>query len=345
MDNDGSVVHSDLEMATLFNEYFSSVFTCEDITSIPTVDSTGSPLLNDSIEITPTVVLNKLMALQSSKSPGPDGWPITIIKSVSEFISVPLSILFNKSLNNGTLPPDWKCANVTPIHKKGARNLACNYRPVSLTSIFSKLMESIIKDHVLNHLSTNNLLSPHQFGFIPGRSCSTQLLLLLDYLTSHLDNGYSIDVIYLDFQKAFDTVPHRRLLQKLISFGIHGNVLKWIESFLSNRRQQVVLNGHKSCFIPVTSGVPQGSVLGPLLFIMFVNEIPSIVSSPALMFADDTKIFCVIRNGEDYTALQNDLDLLHRWSQQWQLSLMFLNASIFTLAQLIIMVLTISMEY
>ena len=306
-------------MATLFNEYFSSVFTCKDITSIPTVDSTGSPVLNDSIEITPAVVLNKLMAIQNSKSPGPDGWPIAIIKSVSEFISVPLSILFNKSLNSGTLLPDWKCANVTPIHKKGARNLACNYRPVSLTSIFSKLMESIIKDHILIHLSTNNLLSPHQFGFIPGRSCSTQLLLLLDYLTSHLDNGYSIDVIYLDFQKAFDTVPHRRLLQKLISFGIHGNVLKWIESFLSNRRQQVVLNGHKSCFIPVTSGVPQGSVLGPLLFIMFVNEIPSIVSSPALMFADDTKIFRVIRNGEDYTALQNDLDLLHRWSQQWQL--------------------------
>ena len=119
----------------------------------------------------------------------------------------------------------------TKIHKKGARNLACNYRPVSLTSIFSKLMESIIKDHILNHLSINNLLSPYQFGFMPGRSCSTQLLLILDYLTCHLDNAYSIDVIYLDFQKAFDTVPHQRLLQKLISFGIHGNVLKWIETF------------------------------------------------------------------------------------------------------------------
>ena len=139
-------------MATLFNEYFSTVFTCEDITNIPTVDSTGSPLLDDFIEITPTVVFNKLMALQNNKSPGPEGWPITIIKSVSEFISVPLSILFNKSLNSGTLPPDWKRANVTPIHKKGVRNLACNYQPISLISIFSKLMESIIKDHILNHL-------------------------------------------------------------------------------------------------------------------------------------------------------------------------------------------------
>ena len=212
------------------------------------------------------------------------------------------SILFNKSLNSGILPPDWKCANVTPIHKNGARNLACNYRQVSLTSIFNKLMEStcIVKDHSLNHLSTNNLLSPYQFGFIPGRSCSTQLLLLLDYLTCHLDNGYSIDVIYLDFQKAFDTVPHQRLLHKLTSCGIHGNILKWIESFWSNRKQRVVLNGHQSCSIPVTSGVPQGSMLGPLLFTMFVSEIPSIVSSPVLMFADDTKIFHVIRNKDDY---------------------------------------------
>ena len=145
--SDGSAIHSDTEMATHFNKYFSSVFTCEDTASIPTVDSTSSPLLDDSIEITPATVFSKLIALQSNKSSEPDGWPITIIKSVSEFISVSLSILFNKSLNSGTLPSDWKCANVTPIHKKGARNLACNYRPVSLTSIFSKLMESIVKNH------------------------------------------------------------------------------------------------------------------------------------------------------------------------------------------------------
>ena len=140
------------------------------------------------------------------------------------------------------------------------------------------------------------------------------LLKVLDYFTQYLDNGHSVDVIYLDFQKAFDLVPHQRLLLKVSSFGIHGNLLLWIKDILSNRKQQVVLNGHKSKSIPVTSGVPQGSVLGPVLFTMFVNDIPSIVSSPIYMFADATKIFHVIRNSDDYKAFQDDLNALYEWS-------------------------------
>ena len=167
---------------------------------------------------------------------------------------------------------------------------------------------------------------------------------VLDYLTQHLDSGYCVDVIYLDFQKAFDTVPHQHLLQKLISFGIHGNLLEWIKNFLSNRKQQVVLNGYKSPSSPVSSGVPQGSLLGPLLFTMFVNDIPSIVSSPVFMFADDTKIFHVIRNEEDYVTLQNDLNCLYRWSQLWQLKFTSPNVNISILAQLTIMASIILME-
>ena len=287
----------------MLNDYFSSVFTSEDTTSFPVADPTGSPLISDSIEFTPEVVYSKIMSLHNSKNPGPDGWPIPIIKSVCEFIAIPLFIIFKKSYNSGVLPHDWKNAQVTPIHKKGARNQVCNYRPVSLTSIFSKFMESIIKDHLMCHLLSNNLLSAYQFGFIPGRSCTTQLLYVLDYFTHHLDQGDSVDVIYLDFQKAFDSVPHQRLIQKLSSFGIHGKTLLWIKDFLRNRTQQVVLNGQKSGSILVTSGVPQGSVLGPLLFTMFVNDIPSIVSSPTFMFADDTKIFRFIKSNDDHAVL------------------------------------------
>ena len=168
----------------------------------------------------------------------------------------------------------------------------------------------------MSHLLTNSLLSAYQFGFIPGRSCTTQLLHVLDYFTQHLDNGNSVDVIYLDFQKAFDSVPHQHLIQKLSSFGVHGKILQWIKDFLRDRTQQVILNGQKSSSIPVTSGVPQGSVLGPLLFMMFVNDIPSIVLSPTFMFADDTKIFHFIRNRDDHASLQT---VLYDWSVRWQL--------------------------
>ena len=147
---------------------------------------------------------------------------------MSEFIANPLFIIFKKSFNSGILPHDWKNAQVTPIQKKCARNQVCNYCPVSLTSIFSKFMVSIVKDHLMSHLHVlvNNLLSDYQFGFIlSGRPCTTQLLYILDYFTQHLDQGDSVDAIYLDFQKAFDSVPHQCLIQKLSSFEVHGKIL------------------------------------------------------------------------------------------------------------------------
>ena len=145
------------------------------------------------------------MNLQSGKSAGPDGWPIQLIKSVGELISVPLSIIFNKSFVDSILPQDWKSAHVTPIHKKGTYIIVSNNRPVSLTSVYCKMMESIIKDHLLNYLLSNNLISPQQFGFVPGKSCTTQLLQVLNYFTHHLNNGHPTNLIYLYFQKVFDS--------------------------------------------------------------------------------------------------------------------------------------------
>jgi len=172
----------------------------------------------------------------------------------------------------------------------------------------------------LTHITTNHLLSPHQFGFLPGRSCTTQLLDVLNYLTVNLDAGHCIDVIYLDFQKAFDSVPHKRLLRKLSTFGIHGKLLKWIENFLLHRKQKVVLNGFHSKPSAVVSGVPQGSILGSLLFIMFINDLLLAVDSPVYIFADDTKIIRVIKSRTDFLMLQNDLDSLFNWSKLWQLN-------------------------
>ena len=173
------------------------------------------------------------------------------------------------------------------------------YRPVSLTSVTCKVLESLIRDHILAHLSNNNLLSPHQHGFIPHRSCNTQLVNVMDQWTSSIQSGIPIDVIYFDFRKAFDTVPHSRLLLKLAAYGISGNVLKWIKSFLVHRKQRVVINGEFSQWSSVNSGVPQGSVLGPLLFAIYMNDLPTRVKSSLVLFANDTKLFHCIKSPND----------------------------------------------
>ena len=177
------------------------------------------------------------------------------------------------------MPEVWKQAFVTPIHKKGERCKAENYCPISLTSTIGKILESIIRDQIYQHLTTNDLLVHNQHGFISGRSCTTQLFHAMDYWTSSLDNNIPVDILYLDFRKAFDTVPHCRLFIKLAAYGIRGKLLDWIKSFLTNRQQKVVLNGASSEWSRVYSGVPQGSILGLLLFNIYVNDIQSVVNS------------------------------------------------------------------
>ena len=202
------------------------------------------PKLEDII-ITASIVFDELNKLKTDKSPGPEGWPLCIFKECSEHLSIPLSILFYKSFQSGVLPSEWRIAFVTPIHKKGSQHLTSNYRPVSVTSTVVKVMESINKINVLEHLTSDDLLTSHQFGFLRGHSCTTQLLhvMHMDILTKSLDQGVPIDVVYMDLQKAFDTVPHKRLLYKIEYYGITGNLLRWIAGFLSNRRQCIVLNG------------------------------------------------------------------------------------------------------
>ena len=228
-------------------------------------------------------------------------------------------MIYNQTLSEGTVPEDWKTANVSAIYKKGNKAVAGNYRPVSLTCIICKVLESIVRERIMCHMTRNRLFSEAQYGFIPGRSTVMQLLRVLDDWTQTLDEGGRVDVVYMDFQKAFDTVAHTRLLHKLTRYGITGTLLRWIEIFLTGRRQRVAVNGSYSDWIAVLSGIPQGSVLGPLLFVIFINDLPDCVRSSIYLFADDTKIYRRVSSKEDQDELQADLDSLQEWSNRWLL--------------------------
>ena len=275
---------------------------------------TESKLLN--IRIDAESIKKKLLKLKIFKSPGPDKLHPRVLRELAEVICKPLAIIFHASIQLWVIPDDWKLANITAIYKKGHRQIAGNYRPVSLTSIVCKILESIIRDQIVDYMKTNKLFSNKQFGFIGGHSTTMQLLKVLDQWTSILDRGGSIDVVYFDFMKAFDKVPHGQLLMKLKSYGIDEEPLEWIKSFLSCRKQRVVVNGVKSDWTYVTSGVPQGSVLGPILFVIFINDLPDVVDEDSIlyMFADDTKLSREIMDAVDNQINQDDIDGMDSWS-------------------------------
>ena len=181
------------------------------------------------------------------------------------------------------------------------------------------MFERILKDDLVNYLESNDLLYSSQHGFRKNKSCLTNLLEFLQEVSDGMDKGVSIDVIYLDFSKAFDKVPHKRLLLKLKAMGIGGRVLKWIESWLGNRRQRVVLNGKCSDWEEVTSGVPQGSVLGPILLLLFINDLDEGIVNRILKFADDTKVIGRVGTQEQIKVLRQDLQKLMDWSMDWQM--------------------------
>ena len=206
-------------------------------------------------------VCEKLKRLKEDKACGPDGIHPKLLKECADIIAKPLYLIFSKSLESGVVPTDWKLANISPIHKKGSRALASNYRPVSLICLASNLLESIIRDAMIQHLVENDLCTTQQHGFTNDRSCLTNILETLESWTEDVDKGYSVDVIFLDFRKAFDKVRRTRLLQKLSAYGIEGKVLCCIADFLSDRKMRIMVRGEYSEWVDVISGVPQGSVL------------------------------------------------------------------------------------
>ena len=261
-----------------------------------------------------------LNSLKIFKSPGPDGIHPRLLKECAKELALPFKLLFDKTIENGHIPSKWKEAEVRPIFKKGAKTTPGNYRPVSLTSIVCKVFESFIRKSLFDHFVKNDLLSEEQYGFCGGRSCTTQLLnTLYDWFT-YLDENIPVDVVYLDFRKAFDTVPHERLMSKLFGYGVKGKIYNWIKDFLKDRTQYVNINENKSDNVPVTSGVPQGSVLGHTLFIYYINDLPSVASSIAKMFADDTKAYRPIYSIEDNLKVQKTINDMVEWSKIWLIS-------------------------
>ena len=314
---DGLLHTNPVERCNLLNEQFCSVFSREDTSNLP--QGNQDTVVEDmpDIQVGTEGVLKLLRKLNPHKACGPDGIPAQFLKSHAEDIATSLTLIFQASLHQGKVPSDWKKADIFPIHKKADKSNAANYRPISLTSICCKLCEHIVHSSVMKHLDRLGLLHDAQHGFRKRRSTETQLIQTIHDIATNMDVGDQTDVILLDFSKAFDKVPHKRLLLKLHQLGIRGNTLNWIESFLKDRTQRVVLENSTSESAPVLSGVPQGTVLGPLLFLVYINDLPQCVNSQVKLFADDCAVFRKIRSLDDQELLQKDLQNLQEWEAKW----------------------------
>ena len=319
---DGRLIDDSQEISKELNSYFLSVFSEEGDEREPEPEQVyrGQELhkLSD-IFISKEIVSKEIDKLKKTKSPGPDDIFPRVLKECKEELSEPITMVFRKSLDSGVVPRLWRQANVVPIFKKGDKAESSNYRPISLTSVVGKMLEAIISKGIRDHLEKHELIRHSQHGFSKGKSCVTNLLAFYKKVFKTLDEGSRYDIVYLDFSKAFDRVPHRRLLSKVKAHGIDGKVLEWIRGWLTNREQRVQINGKKSEWGSVTSGVPQGSVLGPLLFIIYINDLEIGINSDISKFADDTKIGRPIVNDDDARVLQEDLVRLYEWSEKWQM--------------------------
>ena len=304
------------DKAEILNAQFQSVFTKDTVDSTTTLPGPQFPPIGE-LHISKEGVEKLLKDINPNKASGPDEIPCRLLKGLATELAPCLTALFNQSIETACLPKDWLNANIAPVFKKGSRSMAVNYRPVSLTSVICKILEHIITKHIRNHLDKHNILSPYQHGFRYKHSCESQLLITTHDLMKHQDKKHQVDVAVLDFSKAFDTVPHLLLLGKLRHYGIRGPILQWIDTFLRQRHQRVVVEGQSSSSVRVESGVPQGTVLGPLLFLLHINDLPENVTSSVILFADEFLLYRTIKSIEDHLALQKDLENLVEWGSRW----------------------------
>ena len=237
---------------------------------------------------------------------------------LADELSVPVCALFNQSLQHGTVPECFKETHVCPILKGGDPAVPSNYRPISLLSNLDKALERLVFKYLYNHLLDNNILTSFQSGFRPGDSTVNQLTYLYDTFCHALDSGKEIRVVFCDISKAFDRVWHSGLIHKLKAAGVTGNLLQWFTSYLENRKQRVVLSGVKSIWNYIKAGVPQGSILGPLLFLLYINDIVTEIRSNIRLFADDTSLYIIVDNPDAAAEILNtDLNKISKWAKSW----------------------------
>lgn len=301
-----------LGIANLFANFFQKTYSSDNaLSSVYPYNIDVFNIVSD-LTITSDEILKGLRNLKFSNCPGPDGIPSSILRSCADELHIPLMKFFNYSLKTGYFPSCWKESFIIPLHKNGNRRCVENYRGIAKLSVIPKLFEKIVTNRLIHMVGS--LISPHQHGFVKGRSVTTNLMELTCHIFDAFSRGCQMDVIYTDFSKAFDTLNHELLLYKLNCLGFPSKLLSWILSYLRSRTQRVMFKNQTSKKISVTSGVPQGSHLGPILFVLYLNDLPSILKfSRILMYADDVKLFLPLNSNSDCNLLQIDLGKLSDW--------------------------------
>ena len=306
------------EKADCLNNYFTSISEVDDTNIVlPGIQlKTANKLVID--EVTKSETEDIIQSIEINKASGPDNISHRMLKGCIHAISEPLYVLFNRSISEGVFPDLWKRASVTPLYKKGDKSFPSNYRPVSLLSSCGKILERIIFKHMYNFLMTNGLLYKYQSGFLPKHSTTYQLIDIYHHICQAVDHGQFSCIVFCDISKAFDRVWHSGLLFKLEEHGLGDGLLKWFKSYLDNRKQKVVIQSSESSLSPLRAGVPQGSVLGPLLFLIYVNDITDSLLSLTRLYADDSSLYYSATSLSDIESIVNhDLRIVSQWAKQW----------------------------
>lgn len=323
--SDGTLLFNDVDKANALNTYFASVCIVDNSSLVLHMNCPKPNTVLETVTFNEEAIMSALKRLKPSTACGPDGVPQILFKKLYSYLASPLSLLLSAFFSIGKIPSVWKTAIVKPIYKKGLASDVSNYRPISLTCVGCKVFELVIKDVLIEYLSNNNIISAKQHGFLAKHSTMSNLIEAVNMWSNIVDSGNSVCLAYIDFAKAFDTVSHTKLLYKLQFYGISGMLLTIIEQFLTGRNQKTIVGNVLSNSVNITSGVPQGSILGPVLFTLFINDLVYSINPLCnpFLFADDLKLFVKVSVYADYNLLQDGLNKLFEWSTEWQLNISF----------------------